>query len=616
MLFRSLVAAFDLEAVLARTQPDAGSILMLLEDAGGSTVDVPLPGVAPGPESLRQERTMSFGGRSWTLRLASTHRFQVGRSRLPQGALAVGLLISLGLFLATALLQEGRLRTRALAGELGLSEANYRDLVEGLSDLVYRVDGAGRFTFLNEASQSLFGYEPGEMQGHLLRDFLTEEGGQAFSSAQDRVVAGEFLVNEPLEFRCKDGGARRVNVNARPLSDAAGRVIGTQGTMRDVTEMRRAQLALEESEEKFRSFADTVSCIILLFDDRIRYINAYATRMLGWSEAEILGQPFWAMVHPEDQALVRSRGEARVRGEIVPPRYEFRLVSKAGETRWVQFTAGRITLKGRSYGLATVFDITDRVEAEEARLRMERRFLESQKLESLGLLAGGVAHDFNNLLAAILGNAELASEMAAPDAAVRQPLEQIQNACMRASDLTRQMLAYAGQGKFVVEPLDLGEAVQGISDLMRASIPKLVEMRLDLAQERLMVEGDVAQIQQVILNLMTNAAESIGPAGGTVTLATGRRALVAQDAVSLRAAEALRPGPMVMLEVNDDGQGMDASTLDRIFDPFFTTKFQGRGLGLAAIQGIVRGHGGAIEVISVPGKGTTFRAYFPERVEG
>ncbi|HJW08121.1 MAG TPA: ATP-binding protein, partial [Holophagaceae bacterium] len=368
--------------------------------------------------------------------------------------------------------------------------------------------------------------------------------------------------------------------------------------------------------EKFRAFAETLSCVILLFDDRIRYVNPFATRMLGWTPEELLGQPFWKIVHPEDQALVRERGEARLRGESVASRYEFRVLTKAGETRWVDFTASRASFGGHTYGLGTVFDVTDRVGAVEARLKMERRLLEAQKLESLGLLAGGVAHDFNNLLAAILGNAELASEMAPAGSPLRAPLGQIENACMRASDLTRQMLAYAGQGKFIIEPLELGKAVRGIAELMRASIPRLVEINLETAAGELWLEGDSAQVQQVILNLVTNAAEAIGQEAGRIEVRTGRRRVERKDAAGLRAAEDLKPGPMVYLEVSDTGQGMDATTLERIFEPFFTTKFQGRGLGLAAMQGIVRGHGGAIDVRSAPGKGTTFRIYFPELARG
>jgi signal transduction histidine kinase len=278
----------------------------------------------------------------------------------------------------------------------------------------------------------------------------------------------------------------------------------------------------------------------------------------------------------------------------------------------VDFTAGVVVLQGRPFGLATVFDVTDRVEAEEARLRMERKLLDSQKLESLGLMAGGVAHDFNNLLAAILGNAELAEELLPANAEARQPLGHIQRACLRAADLTRQMLAYAGRGRFVVEPLDLGQTMESIAGLLRASIPRTIDMAVTPTEQGLLLEGDVAQVQQVILNLVTNAAEAIGNGPGRIRLSAGRRTLTAAAAHGLRAAEELRPGAMVYIEVADTGHGMDAATLDRIFDPFFTTKFTGRGLGLAAMQGIVRGHGGGIAVDSEPGKGTTFRIYFPE----
>ncbi len=602
----------DIEAILAHTQPDDGSLLLELSDTTGSRVSVPVPGSSVGVGSLRQDRPISFGGRYWTLSVLSTRRFHGRQSWLPWGVLTVGCFASLGLFVATLFLLRGRRKAESLVGELGLSEARYRDLIQGIGDLVYRVDLEGRFTFLNAASERLLGYRPEELEGRPVRVFLDDLSRRQARTALPLIRAGQVVLDIPIGFVCKDGETRWLAATATALHDPEGRVIGTQGTMRDVTAARLAQQALEESEQKFRVFAETVSCIILLFDDRIRYVNPFATQMLGWAPEEILGKPFWDIVHPDDKVLVRERGEARLRGEAVPARYEFRVLTKSGETRWVDFTANRASFGGHAYGLGTVFDVTDRVGAVDARIKMERRLLEAQKLESLGLLAGGVAHDFNNLLAAILGNAELATELAPMESPLRAPLHQIENACMRASELTRQMLAYAGQGKFVIEPLELGQAVRGIADLMRASIPRVVEVQLELTAENLWLEGDSAQVQQVILNLVTNASEAIGPEGGRILIRSGKRGLELREAAGLRASEEVRPGPMVYLEVTDTGQGMDAATLERIFDPFFTTKFQGRGLGLAAMQGIVKGHGGAIDVKSAPGKGTTFRIYFPE----
>jgi nitrogen-specific signal transduction histidine kinase/CheY-like chemotaxis protein len=264
-------------------------------------------------------------------------------------------------------------------------------------------------------------------------------------------------------------------------------------------------------------------------------------------------------------------------------------------------------------GLGTAFDVTERVRANEARLKVERKLLEAQKLESLGLLAGGVAHDFNNLLTVIQGNAGMVREAMDEPELAQGCLRNIEDTCRRASDLVRQMLAYSGRGRVQVQPVDLNRLVMEIAQLLSVSIPKSVSLRFELAEHLPPVEADASQLQQVVMNLVTNAAEAIGDGDGYVTLRTGTRELGNTDVTGLLVAEALDPGSFVYLEVEDTGSGMDRETQARIFDPFFTTKFTGRGLGLAAMQGIVRGHGGGVEIRSSPGEGTLFRVYLPVR---
>ena len=368
---------------------------------------------------------------------------------------------------------------------------------------------------------------------------------------------------------------------------------------------------LQESEARFRIVAETASCAIFIYSEAMEYMNAAGERMSGYSMADIQGHPFWELVHPLDQALVRDRAAARLRGEPVPLRYEFRLVTKQGETRWIDFAAGTMRLGGRTVGLGTAFDVTDRVEAHEARLQMERQLLETQRLESLGLLAGGVAHDFNNLLTVIQGNAGMLRDVQAEPDLAATCLRNIEETCLRASDLVRQMLAYSGRGKIHVQPASLNQVVQDITQLLAVSIPKAVDLRFELAPDLPPVEADMAQLQQVVMNLVTNAAEAIGERLGSIILRTGVKALDEREAAEVGVSEALKPGQFAYLEVEDTGEGMDPETLARIFDPFFTTKFTGRGLGLAAMQGIVRGHGGGVRILSKPGEGTLFRVYFP-----
>jgi CheY-like chemotaxis protein len=251
-----------------------------------------------------------------------------------------------------------------------------------------------------------------------------------------------------------------------------------------------------------------------------------------------------------------------------------------------------------------VADVTERNQ-------FELNLRQTQKLESLGVLAGGIAHDFNNLLVGILGNASLAGEMVPAGGPVAKLLDDVVMAGQRAAHLTRQMLAYAGKGRFIIERVDLSSLVADMTRLVDTSIPKNVELHLELDRELPAVEADAGQMQQVVMNLVLNAAESIGAQAGAVTVRTGARHLDRRYIRKELEDAEIESGAYVFLEVQDTGCGMDETTKSRIFDPFFTTKFTGRGLGLAAVTGIVRGHKGAIRVKSTPGQGSTFIVFFP-----
>jgi len=232
-------------------------------------------------------------------------------------------------------------------------------------------------------------------------------------------------------------------------------------------------------------------------------------------------------------------------------------------------------------------------------------------LEGLGLLAGGIAHDFNNLLMAILGNADLAIHDLPQDSSIAPSLNQIKQISLQAAELCKQMLAYSGKGKFIVGAVDISRLVTDMAKLIEVSVSKKVVLRYNLADHLPAIMADASQLRQVVLNLVINASEAIGERSGSVSLTTG---VLDCDETYLRdtaISESGSPGPYVFLEVSDTGIGIDLDTQSRIFDPFFTTKFTGRGLGLAAVMGIVRGHKGAIKVDSEPGKGTTFKVLFP-----
>ncbi len=253
----------------------------------------------------------------------------------------------------------------------------------------------------------------------------------------------------------------------------------------------------------------------------------------------------------------------------------------------------------------------ERQSGELARMDLERQMQHAQKLESLGVLAGGIAHDFNNLLTAMLGHMNVAQMKLAPESPAIPHLDSLERIIHRAADLTRQMLAYSGKGRFVVRAYDLNHVVEEVTHLLEVSIPKKIVLRFDLARTLPMVEADAAQIQQVIMNLVTNAADAIGDREGTIRLSTSSLQLDRSYLDQVFQGQNLATGTYVALEVGDTGSGMSPEVLNRIFEPFFTTKVAGRGLGLSATMGILKGHRAGMRIYSEPGRGTTFKLLFP-----
>ena len=256
-------------------------------------------------------------------------------------------------------------------------------------------------------------------------------------------------------------------------------------------------------------------------------------------------------------------------------------------------------------------DITERIKAEEERRKIELGILQTQKLESIGVLAGGIAHDFNNMLMVVLGNADLALANTSEDSPVHKRLTDIRTVSIRAADLCRQLLAYAGKGRYVVENVNVSSMVEEMSSMFDVSISKKAFINYNLAKWLPPIEADASQIRQVIMNLVINASEAIGEKSGAIYISTSVMEYDREYLVESDLNNDLKPGYYVCLEIADTGSGMDKETTDKIFDPFFTTKYTGRGLGLAAVLGIVRGHKGGIKVYSEPGKGTTFKLLFP-----
>ncbi|MFN7140694.1 MAG: response regulator, partial [Limisphaerales bacterium] len=263
-------------------------------------------------------------------------------------------------------------------------------------------------------------------------------------------------------------------------------------------------------------------------------------------------------------------------------------------------------------GLVCVIrDTTERKTEEQRRQEIDRKLQDAQKLESLGVLAGGIAHDFNNLLTAIIGNANLAMMQLPENTTARQHLQNIENTSLQAADLCKQMLAYSGRGKFIIQTLNLSSLIKEMVPLLQISVHKRVALRFNLEESIPAIEADPSQMRQVVMNLVINASEAIGDADGTVTVNTGVMNVDQAYLAEYYSAPELVGGSYVFVEVSDTGSGMSQETKAKIFEPFFTTKFTGRGLGLAAVLGIIRGHKGAIKVYSELGRGTAFKFLIP-----
>ena len=428
--------------------------------------------------------------------------------------------------------------------------------------------------------------------------FLLDPGLRAWG-----VLAGSLVFFLVLAGYVRTLLARHAEVRA--LVEAR-----THELAEEVASHRKDADALRVSEARFRHLVEVMGEGMWVLDPegRTTFVNRRMVEILGYSPEEMAGCPLTDFMFEEDFAHAARNMAQRIEG--VESQHDFRFRRKDGTEVWTIVTASPVKDEaGRVVSvLGMITDITERRRLEEAQLQ-------SQKLESLGVLAGGIAHDFNNLLTAILGNINLA-QLCLPAVSPAMPyLENLEKSVHRATNLTRQMLAYSGKGRFVVAPMDLNQAVEELSHLLGVSISKKVALRFQLKDGLPAMMAEASQIQQVVMNLVTNASEAIGEGEGLVAIRTGLQDYAAMDLTRDFPGQSLVPGSYLTLEVSDNGRGMDPETQARIFEPFFTTKFTGRGLGLSALQGIVRGHRGGIRVYSEVGKGTTFKLIFPAETE-
>ncbi len=467
----------------------------------------------------------------------------------------------------------------------------------------------------NDATARMYGYDRAEeMKGRRLTQLLPTTERINVESMR-KFIRNNYRVADSETRECNRHGQLRYFRNNRVGIVEDGTLRRWWGTQRDVTALVEAEERREESERRLRmalSAADMGTWDWELGTGQLQ-CSPELNRIFGLEEKEAEGSYLThsQFIVEEDRTHVR-RSVFRALRDGTEWECEFRIRRLDGTVRWL-LVRGDLTRDhagNATHMVGAATDITDRRQAQAEREQLERKMQDAQKLESLGVLAGGIAHDFNNLLTGIIGNANLA--LLGDMAGARGRLAEITAIAHRAADLCQQMLAYAGKGRFCVAPLDLSALIRNTAALVQLSISKQAEMVFDLTPNLPPVLADSTQLSQIVINLVMNASDALGAKGGRIVLHTSSVHVERSDFHNARTCPEEPAGDYVVLEVSDTGCGMSHETLARIFDPFFTTKFTGRGLGLAAVLGIVRAHRGALFVDSVAGRGTVFRVLLPQ----
>ncbi|MGA1844682.1 MAG: PAS domain S-box protein [bacterium] len=430
-----------------------------------------------------------------------------------------------------------------------------------------------------------------------------------------RILEGEEHVECEIEKKCNDGTRIFCIITANPLRGAKGTVIGIVEDIKDISDRRRAEEALRESEKRYRTFAKNFKGILYQTDIHFTpiFFHGAVEAITGYKEEDFVSKgPMWdRIIHREDFPVI----DRESRKLLTVPHYsrerEYKIVRRDGEIRWVEeIIQNTCDKSGKPVVIqGVIYDITERKRAESALKDSEERFLHAQKMDAIGRLAGGVAHDFNNLLTVITGNSDLLLNEMSPDNACRGDIEEIYRAGERATGLTRQLLAFSRRQLLSPKMLDLAAVVADAEKMLKRIIGEDIELVTLPSSGPHRVKADPGQILQIIVNLSVNACDAM-PHGGKLIIRM--KNMVFEEEQCIMVPEA-RPGRFVCLSFEDTGIGMDKTTLSHIFEPFFTTKGpgEGTGLGLSTVYGIVKQHEGFITVYSEPGQGTTFKVYLP-----
>jgi PAS domain S-box-containing protein len=493
-----------------------------------------------------------------------------------------------------------------------------RTLLESANSIIIRWDNQGVIRYINEFGLLFFGYSQEELLNQSVMMIVPNiEGhtGREMTELINNVLRfpdqNTNVLNENIR---KDGKSVWVNWTNKAIFDEQGDVQEILAIGNDITAQKEAQDALRASEKRFRtlyrSMIQSMALHEIICDDdgnpvdyRFLDVNPAFENLLGKTAKEIIGKTVLEILPKTEAHWIETYGKVALGGEP----YHFENYSKELDRHFdvVSYSPEKAQF------VVIVTDITAHVRMREKSRELEEKMFQAQKLESLGVLAGGIAHDFNNILMSVMGNANLAMKRLAAESPAMENIRQIDSATSRAAELARQMLAYSGKGSFVVETLNIDKLVQEMIHILQVSISKHAVLRFNFNPNLPAVDVDATQLRQVIMNLVINASEAIGERSGVIAISTGAMDCDRDYLQSTYLDEELTEGLYVFFEVADTGCGMDRYTLDHMFDPFFSTKFTGRGLGMAAVLGIVRGHKGAVKAYSEVDKGTTFKVLLP-----
>ncbi len=491
------------------------------------------------------------------------------------------------------------------------SEAKYRFLAEHASDLLWTLDLNLRTTFVSPSIEKVLGFTPEERMRQRVEDQLRPE---SLESAKQRLLQELQIEQEQgvregqsmlidLDYLHKDGSVVCLQTAVAFIRDENGTPTGVHGISRNITELKRSQEALRESEEKYRTVVEeSFDGVLVQKGTVITFANSRLHEMLGYEPGELEGLDHWTVYHPDFQHITRTRAQARLKGEPVPSRYEVNLLRKDGTSFPGELNAKVILFDNEPGIQVWIRDLTEQK-------RLEKRLIDAQKMEAVGTLAGGIAHDFNNLLHIISGHAELVEMELAERRMGFEEISAIRRASDRGAELVKQILTFSRRVDTKFESISLNEDVRNTERLLYRTIPKMIEIDLRLEEGLLPVRADSTQMEQMLINLAVNAKDAM-PEGGKLTIETHN--VLAAEECRLSHVE-MACGQYVRLRVSDTGHGMTKDVRQHIFEPFYTTKglADGTGLGLATVFGIVKMHGGHINCESEVGQGTTFEIYLP-----